>query len=344
MQTGEAGAAPDVEVLPAAGTPGTGAPALNGRWLTSSREGFMICQRCGVLLAPDSKFCAQCGEATPPGAASASSPATPPAVSPPPMVAGMPSYPPPPTAGFSVPTGGIPPATGPEGTGIPSPPGMVGDCVRTGWAVFQREGLMLVGMYVACAILAAGPRYTFNHVLGEDHRVNLTIQSGAAVFMLLWPGFIVAGLKAVRGAKVEFTDLFAGFRRLGAVLAWSILGGIATAIGMLFLVLPGIIVALGLSQAGYLVFDRGMGGLDGLKASWRLMTGYRLSLFLLVLALIGINLLGFLAFCIGFLVTAPLTAVVLAVFYERVRRWNGGVLEGEGRLASGAGSPGATAV
>jgi uncharacterized membrane protein len=222
---------------------------------------------------------------------------------------------------------------------------MVGDCVRTGWAVFQREGLILVAMYVVYSILTAGPAYTYNHAFGEDHDSSFTIKFGtAALSLLLYPGFIVAGLKAVRGAKVEFLDLFAGFRRLGAVLAWGILGGMATALGMVLLVLPGIIVALGLSQAGYLVFDRAMGGLEGLKASWKLMTGYRLTLFLLVLTLIGINILGVLALCIGFFVTAPLTTVILAVFYERVRQWNGGVLAGGGARTGAGAPPGVAAV
>jgi uncharacterized membrane protein len=221
---------------------------------------------------------------------------------------------------------------------------MVGDCIRAGWTVFQREGLILVGMYLVYALLTSCPGITLNHLFGEDHPFNFTIKFGtAALSMFLYPGFIVAGLKAVRGSRVEFTDLFAGFRRLGAVLAWSILGGIATALGTLFLVLPGIIVALGLSQAGFLVFDRGMGGLDGLKASWKLMTGYRWTFFLLMLTLIGINILGVLALCIGFFVTAPLTAVVLAVFYERVRQWNGGVLTGGGALTGGGEPPGVAA-
>ena len=203
---------------------------------------------------------------------------------------------------------------------------------------------MLVGMYLVYALLTSGPGITLNHIFGEDHPFNFTLKFGtAALSMFLYPGFIVAGLKAVRGSKVEFMDLFAGFTRLGAVLAWSILGGIATALGMLFLVLPGIIVALGLSQAGFLVFDRGMGGLDGLKASWKLMTGYRWTFFLLMLTLIGINVLGVLALCIGFFVTAPLTAVVLAVFYERVRQWNGGVLTGGGALTGGGEPPGVAA-
>jgi uncharacterized membrane protein len=199
-------------------------------------------------------------------------------------------------------------------------------------------------MYLVYTILTTGLDYSFNHILGDDHPFHFTIKFGTAAFsMFLYTGFIVAGLKAVRGGKVEFTDLFAGFRRLGAVLAWGVLGSIATAIGMLFLVLPGIIVALGLSQAGFLVFDRGMGGLGSLKASWKLMVGYRLTLFLLVLTLVGINVLGVLALCIGFFVTAPLTAVVLAVFYERVRQWNGGVLTGGGALTGTDEPPGVTA-
>lgn len=287
----------------------------------------MNCTRCGAPLAPDSRFCAKCGASAPP----------------PPPYSGAPAYPPPPPPGISFGTGGIPLGTGPEGTGVPAPPGMVGDCIRTGWTIFQREWVVLVAMYFVYTILTAGPDWTFNRVLGKDHPLSITIRFGAAVFStLLYPGFIVAGLKAIRGGKVEFIDLFAGFRRLGAVLAWSIVGGILTGVAMLVFVLPGIIVALGLSQAGYLVFDRGIGGIDGLKASWKLMTGYRWSFFVLMLALIGINILGLMALCVGVLVTAPLTAIVLAVFYGRVRQWNGGSLAEGGVLTGGGGPPGVT--
>jgi uncharacterized membrane protein len=202
---------------------------------------------------------------------------------------------------------------------------------------------MLVAMYIVYTLLTTVPDYTFKHILDEDHPFNLTIKIGtAALSMFLYPGFVVAGLKAVRGAKVEFTDLFAGLQRPGAILACSVLGGIATALGLLLLVLPGILVALALSQATFLIFDRGMGGLDSLKASWKLMAGYRWSFFLLVLAIIGINILGVLALCIGFFVTAPLTAVVLAVFYERLRQWNGGALAFEVPPVGSGGPPGVT--
>jgi hypothetical protein len=271
----------------------------------------MNCTSCGTPLAPDSRFCAKCGASVPP----------------PPPFSGGPAYPPSSPPGPSLRTGGIPPATGLEGIGVLPPPGMVGACIRAAWEIFKREWVILVAMYFVYTILTAGPDWTFNRVLGKDHPLSITIRFGAAVFsMLLYPGFIVAGLKAVRGARVEFTDLFAGFQRLGAVLAWSIVGGILTGVATLLLVLPGIIVALGLSQAGYLVFDRGMGGVDGLRASWKLMTGYRWTFFVLMLALIGINILGFMALCVGYFVTAPLTAIALAVFHEWLRQWNGGTL------------------
>ncbi len=292
----------------------------------------MNCSRCGTVLGPDSRFCPRCGAAVPI--------ANPPATAPP----GSPPWPPSPAYGRDVPGGGIPPATGTEAAGLPAPAGWVGECIRNGWTVFQREGPMLVIMYLVYTLLTAGPGLTFRHSFGEDHPLDFSIRFGSGVLSLfLYPGFIVAGLKAVRGGRVEFVDLFAGFPRWRAVLAWGFLGGFAIALSTLFFILPGVIVALGLSQAGYLVFDRGLGGLDALKASWRLMIGYRMRLLLLTLALVGINLLGLLALCIGLLVTAPLTAVILAVFYERVRQWNGGVLRGESPSAGAPMPPGITA-
>jgi hypothetical protein len=286
----------------------------------------MNCTRCGKPLTSDSRYCPSCGAS----------------VSPPPGFSGVPSYPPPPPSPppppppgpTPVPRPGIPPATGPEEIGLHAPPGLIGDCIRTGWAIFQREWVILVAMYVVYAVLTAGPDFVIGKTFGKEHPLTLTFKVGtSALSVFLYPGFIVAGLKAVRGASVDFTDLFAGFKRPGAVLIWNLLGSILTAVGMVLLVLPGVIVALGLSQSGYLVFDRGLCGVDALKASWKLMTGYRLSFLVLMLALLGINVLGLLALCVGFFVTAPLTAVILAVYHERLRGLNGGVLDGAtGRL------------
>ena len=65
--------------------------------------------------------------------------------------------------------------------------------------------------------------------------------------------------------------------------------------------IPGIIASLGLGFATYLVVDRGMQPVASLKESWRITKGNKWRIFLLGLALTGVNILGALALVVGLL-------------------------------------------
>ena len=104
---------------------------------------------------------------------------------------------------------------------------------------------------------------------------------------------------------------------------WRFLGAhiltvIAVAIGFLLLVVPGIILAIGLSFVPYLVVDRGLGPIEALKESWRITKGHKWQLLLLLLALVGINLLGVLALIVGIFVTVPITMLAFAHAYRTI--------------------------
>lgn len=96
-------------------------------------------------------------------------------------------------------------------------------------------------------------------------------------------------------------------------VATSIIVGIATVIGFVLLIVPGIIVAIVFGFSLYLVIDKGLGPIEAMKESARLTKGNRWNLFLLGVLLVGINILGFLALLVGLLVTLPLS--VLAVIH-----------------------------
>ena len=103
---------------------------------------------------------------------------------------------------------------------------------------------------------------------------------------------------------------------------WRFLGAhiltvIAVVLGFLVLVVPGIILAIGLSFVPYLVVDRGLGPIEALKESWRITKGHKWQLLLLFLALVGINLLGVLALIVGIFVTVPITMLAFAHAYRR---------------------------
>ena len=116
-------------------------------------------------------------------------------------------------------------------------------------------------------------------------------------------------------AAVEIGDLWNPqpfWRFLGA----EILGAIIIFFGLLLLIVPGIIAALGLGMVPFTVIDRGAGPIDALKESWRITKGHKGQLALLGLALLGINLLGILALVVGLLVTVPVTWLTIAHVYR----------------------------
>ena len=79
---------------------------------------------------------------------------------------------------------------------------------------------------------------------------------------------------------------------------------------------PGIIIAMGLAFVPYLVVERGLGPIDAIKESWRITKGHKWQLFLLVLALLGINLLGLLALVVGIFVAIPVTMIAFVHAYR----------------------------
>lgn len=93
---------------------------------------------------------------------------------------------------------------------------------------------------------------------------------------------------------------------------------ILTFIGFLLLVIPGVIIMLMLFFAGYIVIDKGLGGVESLKASKNLVSGYKGKLFGFLFVLGLLNLAGFLALGVGLLVTVPISSVAAAFFYRNL--------------------------
>lgn len=100
---------------------------------------------------------------------------------------------------------------------------------------------------------------------------------------------------------------------------------IFTWIGLVFFVIPGIIVALGFSQTQLLIIDQGLDWKEAMRSSWRMMTGFKFPMFLLGLAAIGIILVSMIPLFLGLLVSAPLMSYLYPIFYDRVLAENASV-------------------
>ncbi|NUQ72879.1 MAG: hypothetical protein HUU21_04915, partial [Polyangiaceae bacterium] len=182
-------------------------------------------------------------------------------------------------------------------------------------AVFGSMLIMGIGGGIAGALADAG-----NDEIGVAVMVISMVLFAVALFALT--SWMVVGLfrwilGVARGEPGGVGLIFSGGPYLLPAMGAGLLFTLATMLGYLACIVPGLFVALIFSQFLWLILDRNAGPLDSLSQSMRLTEGNRMSLFLLGLIAMGISLVGgFIPF--SFLFTGPFIYLMMAVAYLRM--------------------------
>lgn len=146
---------------------------------------------------------------------------------------------------------------------------------------------------------------------------------------LFYGGLFRMGVKQVRGESITTGDLFSATDVLGSLIGASLLIGIASGIGTMLCVLPGLIIAGLLMFTIPLIVDQRVGALTAMGMSWNALKGeiVMAPLFLFVVALL--SSLGVLLCGVGLLFTYPLLPLAVSLLYR-------------GYFGGGSGQPGPT--
>lgn len=242
------------------------------------------------------------------------------------------NYPPPP--GNYPPPGGYPPP--PQGGNFPPPPAnnygagfgapqlSVGAALTYGWERFKNNALTWIGITVLAGIIA----FLINFIFGgttvdADGTVSVPPMAIIGSFILLVFGILVqaayvrGALHELDGNKPAFASFFQ-FANVGAVILASILVSIATAIGFVLLIIPGIIVIFLTYFTLQFVIDQDQDPVTAIKSSFGVISKNVGPLLLLALASVGINLVGALLCGLGLLVTGPVTLIAATYAYRVV--------------------------
>lgn len=142
-------------------------------------------------------------------------------------------------------------------------------------------------------------------------------------FLLAGPlqlGLCFFFLNLVRGQETRFELLFEGFKPLLTVLLSYAIIAALTIVGLILLIVPGIIVALGFSMTYYIIADDPEITFQvALEQSWKLTNGYKMELLVLNLRFIPWYLLGLLCLIVGVFAVIPWHNTTLALYYEHLK-------------------------
>ena len=134
-------------------------------------------------------------------------------------------------------------------------------------------------------------------------------------------GLCIYFLHKARGETADLENIFEGFKTFVPSLLLFVLEGILICLWSLLLIVPGIIKSLSYSMAFFILRDNpGMGAMDAITASRKMMNGYKGQLFCLYLSFIGWALLCLLTFGIGYLWLCPYMFLSMTNFYENLKK------------------------
>ncbi|RZS60262.1 hypothetical protein [Xylanimonas ulmi] len=210
----------------------------------------------------------------------------------------------------------------------------VGDALRFAWAKFQQNALAWVLFMIITAIVTAvlnGPSVSasLRQVQSAfDGDVITGAGPGAGALLLQLVALIVGAavqvfamstaLREADGSRPRLGAFFSA-SRLGPAIVVAVLVSIAASIaGALILLVGGLVLYLFAAFAVPFVLDRGLPVFGAIGESFRVVGRNFGPMLLLLLALIGINILGAIPLGLGLLVTLPLSALALAYAFRRL--------------------------
>jgi uncharacterized membrane protein len=196
------------------------------------------------------------------------------------------------------------------------------DSFSYGWEImkdnFLRYFLLLLVLGLVSIPLGLMEIPNYHHT---TEAILLRVLAIGYVF-LLYPVFDYASdylfLQGVRREVVDVKNILRGFDYyLNIILAYLLVAAL-TAIGILALIIPGIIVACRLAFVPYLVIDKKLDAIGAVEESWRMTRGYGWTIFGMAIVSCFIIIAGVLCLIVGVFPAIIWVCASFATLYQTV--------------------------
>ena len=140
---------------------------------------------------------------------------------------------------------------------------------------------------------------------------------------IFYTGIYIVALQIAKNKPKYFTDFFRGFNKFLQIFLVNFVGTIFILTGSLFLLIPGIYLAVAYTFSVLFVIEKKLNFWSALEASRKLITKKWFSFLGFVILLCLFNLFGFLVLGIGIFLTIPLTSCIIVAAFEDIVGLNG---------------------
>lgn len=252
---------------------------------------------------------------------------------------GEPNYGQPAGNPYGQPPSGQPPYGGPTS----GEPFSVGNAFSYGWKKFQANlGPILIAALVLLAAVVLLQIIQVIFTGGSEVEFTIDPDTGAVetddggmlggsiiaslffgalsflVQLVIQSGIVKGALDITRGKAISLSTMFQGIDFVQVVIA-SLILAVATMIGIVLCVLPGLAVMFFTAFTLYFIIDRGMSAIDAIKASVSFVMANAGTLIVFFLACIAAYIVGALLCGVGLLVAIPVVVIAQAFAFRTLQ-------------------------
>lgn len=182
--------------------------------------------------------------------------------------------------------------------------------LRRGWMLMKRHFGPFAVLGVVCGLVQA-----LIDAVGSSF-LRIVLELFNVALGMIWIRF---ALSVDAGHPPDTAEIRPTLSLYLEYLLASVVYGLIVAVGLALLIVPGVIWAVRFGLFPFFVIDQRVDAMAALRRSLAVTKGITWPLFLFGLLLLGINLLGAIAFGVGLLVSVPTTMIAAAHVYKQVR-------------------------
>ena len=187
--------------------------------------------------------------------------------------------------------------------------------LKYGWEKFRAhlEISLLTTLFILAIGTATGK--------GENHAGFFFLGLAMTVLMIIIRiGYTKIFLRITDGESPKFLEIFHEYRLFWKYLGVSILYPLAVLGGLILLIVPGIFWAVRFSFSPIILVDTKVGPVVAMKESYAITKGNFWKILQFWLAIGALNILGFMAFGVGLLVSVPTSTFASIYVYRELSK------------------------